>query len=114
MESREFKINALVDSACRNAGFFPNVIYHTSGFSLCHKMTTQGRCISVVVDLISKDMTNENLRLIPFEDSFDWDVYLIWNEKKGNNQFIKEWKDYTLNYIEGNKNKIGLLEDANR
>ncbi len=112
LESREFKINALVDSACRNAGFFPNVIYHTSGFSLCHKMTTQERCISVVVDLISKDMINENLRLIPFEDSFDWDVYLIWNKKKGNNQFIKEWKDYTLNYIESNK--IDLLEDANR
>lgn len=77
LESHMFKIHDLVKESCRRAGFEANVIYCTSGFSLCHKLTAQKRGISVIVNRISEDMSKQGLKVIPLEDSFSWEVFLI-------------------------------------
>ncbi len=77
LESHMFKIHDLVKESCRRAGFEANIIYCTSGFSLCHKLTAQKRGISVIVNRISEDMSKQGLKVIPLEDSFSWEVFLI-------------------------------------
>lgn len=90
-----FKIHDLVKESCRRAGFEANVIYCTSGFSLCHKLTAQKRGISVIVNRISEDMSKQGLKVIPLEDSFSWEVFLICREKYRNGRLVKKWKAYT-------------------
>ncbi len=77
LESHMFKIHDLVKESCRRAGFEANIIYCTSGSSLCHKLTAQKRGISVIVNRISEDMSKQGLKVIPLEDSFSWEVFLI-------------------------------------
>ena len=87
IESREFKIHDLIVNKCRAAGFEPNIIFETSGFSLCHKMVRDNKGISVTVDFISDDMSNQNFVLIPFSDGlYEWKICMLTrkNEVVGN------------------------------
>ena len=59
IESPEFHIHSLIVEKCRKAGFEPNIVFETSGFSLCHKMVQQNKGISVTVDFIFDDMKQE-------------------------------------------------------
>ena len=43
IESREFKIHDKIVNKCREAGFEPNIVFETSGFSLCHKIVEKGK-----------------------------------------------------------------------
>ena len=87
IESREFKIHDLIVNKCHDAGFEPNIIFETSGFSLCHKMVKDSQGISVTVDFISDDMGANGLVLIPFSDgTYEWKICMLTrkNEVPGN------------------------------
>lgn len=87
IESREFKIHDLIINKCRENGFEPNIIFETSGFSLCHKMVRDNKGISVTVDFVSDDMINSNLVLLPFSDGdYEWKICMLTrkNEVPGN------------------------------
>ena len=101
IESREFKIYDLIVNKCRAAGFEPNIMFETSGFSLCHKMVRENKGISVTVDFISDDMGHDNLVLVPFSDG-DYRLKICMltrkNETVGNGvdlfqKHVKEWMD---------------------
>lgn len=78
IENSEFNIHHLITSKCRAAGFTPNIIFETSGFSLCHKMVKRRKGISVTVDFIYDDMQDENLVMVPFSDGqYLWSTYIL-------------------------------------
>lgn len=105
LESHKFKIHDLVKERCQRAGFDANIIYCTSGFSLCHKLTAQKRGISVIVDRISDDMSKQGLKIIPIEDSFLWEVKMICKNKNKDLKHIRRWKTYTQRYL-GNQGHL--------
>ncbi len=87
IESSEFKIHDLIFRKCQEAGFKPNIIFETSGFSLCHKMVRENKGISVTVDFVSDDMGHSNMVLIPFsDDNYEWKICMLTrkNEVPGN------------------------------
>lgn len=87
IENHEFKIHDLIVNKCREAGFEPNIVFETSGFSLCHKMVSDNKGISVTVDFISEDMNHNSFVLIPFsDDSYEWKICMLTrkNEIVGN------------------------------
>ena len=80
IESREFKIHDTIVNRCRAVGFEPNIVFETSGFSLCHKMVKDNKGISVTVDFISDDMRREGdgMMLIPFSDgAYEWKMCML-------------------------------------
>lgn len=101
IESREFKIHDLIVNKCREAGFEPNIVFETSGFSLCHKMVKDNKGISVTVDFISDDMGANGMVLIPFSDGcYEWKICMLTrkNEAVGNGvdifqKHVKTWMD---------------------
>lgn len=103
LESRMFKIHSLVKKSCLEAGFEPNIIFCTSGFSLCHKLTAQKRGISVIVDRISDDMISPYLKRIPIEDSFRWEVKMICKDRSKDDRHVRKWKAYTQKHIRQGK-----------
>ncbi|MFR6274182.1 MAG: LysR substrate-binding domain-containing protein [Blautia sp.] len=53
IESSEFNIHNLILSQCRLAGFKPDIVFETSGFSHCAiKWCSRCKSISVTVDFI--------------------------------------------------------------
>lgn len=96
IESHLFKIHSIIANKCRENGFMPNVIYNTSGFSLCHKLCSQKRGLSVVVDAISKDMSLNNMKIIPFSEECKWDVYMINKKEFSELKYIELFKKYAL------------------
>lgn len=103
IEGREFKIHDKIVTRCREAGFEPNIIFETSGFSLCHKMVKENKGISVTVDFISDDMRRkgDGMVLIPFSDGeYEWKMCMLTRkgETPGNGvelfqKHVKEWLD---------------------
>ncbi|WP_371361898.1 HTH-type transcriptional regulator CynR [Sporomusa rhizae] len=68
IESKKFKINHIFLDKCRKHNVAPNILFETSGFSLCHKLCKTNDYASVTIDFISEDMKDSNLTLIPFDD----------------------------------------------
>ena len=103
IESREFKIHDKIVGKCREAGFEPNIMFESSGFSLCHKMVKDNKGISVTVDFISDDMKREEdgMVLIPFSDGeYEWKICMLTRKgeviSNGVNIFqkhVKNWMD---------------------
>ena len=101
IESREFKIHDMIVNKCHEAGFEPDIVFETSGFSLCHKMVRENRGISVTVDFVFDDMGFNNMVLIPFSDGiYEWKICMLTrkNEIVGNGvdifqKHIKNWMD---------------------
>lgn len=78
IESREFKIHHLIRNKCLEAGFEPNIVFETSGFSLCHKMVKKNKGISFTVDFMFEDMKEEGIRKIPFGDGeYEWKMCML-------------------------------------
>lgn len=78
IESSQFKIHHLICDKCRQAGFTPDIVFETSGFSLCHKMCAQNKGITVTVDFIFQDMKPANTVMIPFSDGeYHWKACML-------------------------------------
>ena len=99
IESSQFHIYHLITERCEEAGFEPDIIFQTSGFSLCHKMVKANKGVSVTVDFVFDDMKESGMRLIPFSDGiYEWKACMITRKEEAENeavqcfrQFIQEW-----------------------
>lgn len=108
IESSEFNIHTLITEECKKAGFKPDIVFETSGFSLCHKMVQQNKGISVTVDFIFDDMRQEELVMIPFEEGpFYWETYMLTREGKIDNPDILLFHSHVMECMEKiRKNEI--------
>lgn len=79
IENRDFRIHHIIVDACKDEGFSPNIIFETSGFSLCHKMVKRKKGISVTVDFVFDDMKESNLVMVPFVAKENGEYPLMWS-----------------------------------
>lgn len=77
IESNMFKLHAIFINKCKKYGFEPDIIFGTSGYSLCHKLCSEGKGISLTLKSNYVDMKNTGLVTIPFEEDFRWQIYMI-------------------------------------
>ena len=104
LESSEFQIYHLITGRCREAGFQPNILFETSGFSLCHKMVSQNRGISVTVDFIFEDMRDPDLLAIPFSDGdYRWSVCMLTRKEDMDNPDLLLFRNHILSWMEAAK-----------
>ena len=104
LESSEFWIHHFIVDKCRAAGFEPNIVFETSGFSLCHKMVKQNKGISVTVDFIFDDMQDESLALIPFSDgTYRWSTYMLTRKDSSPNPDIELFCSHVLDWMKAIK-----------
>lgn len=78
IENSVFKIYHLIYDRCVRAGFTPDIVFETSGFSLCHKLCAQNKGITVTVDFIFEDMKAKDTVMLPFSDGdYEWKVCML-------------------------------------
>ena len=99
IESAAFYIHHFWRKACTKAGFEPNIIFNTSGFSLCHQLCRQKRGLSLVVERISQDMQQSDLVRIPFEVPMIWNVVLSYREELNDYEIIQAFQEHTIEWI---------------
>lgn len=101
IESSQFVIYHLIVGKCRAAGFEPNVVFETSGFSLCHKMVKAGKGISVTVDFVYDDMKGSGMKLIPFSDDvYEWNACMITRKDEAENKAVQIFCRHVEEWIE--------------
>mgnify|MGYP000364508510 CR=1 FL=1 len=90
IESSQFHIYHLIMEKCAESGFEPDIIFQTSGFSLCHKMVKENKGISVVVDFVYDDMREEGMKLIPFSDGiYEWKACMLTRRDEEENEGVQ-------------------------
>lgn len=107
IESSEFKIHHIICDKCREAGFVPDIVFETSGFSLCHKLCSQNKGITVTVDFIFQDMKPANTVMIPFSDGeYCWKACMLVRSgeyvSRETRLFIRHVQDWMKQISEGN------------
>lgn len=101
IENSEFKIYHLIVNQCRAAGFEPNIVFETSGFSLCHKMVSENKGISVTVDFISDDMRKDNLIRLPFSDgTYEWKMCMITRKNDIISPAIQIFQNHIIQWVD--------------
>ena len=101
IESSEFKIHHMIVDKCREAGFEPDILFETSGFSLCHKMVKEGKGISVTVDFVFDDMKEKGMKLIPFSDGiYEWRICMLTRKGEKLCEAVILFKQHILEWIE--------------
>ena len=100
IESTEFNIHHDIMGRCQAAGVTPNIAFESSGFSLCQKMVSKNKGISVIVDFISDDMQNSNLVLLPFADGpYYWETYMLTRRGEKPNPDILLFRDFIMDWM---------------
>lgn len=101
IESSQFYIYHLITRKCEEAGFDPNIVFQTSGFSLCHKMVRENKGISLAVDFIFDDMKEEGLKLLPFSDGcYDWNACMITRRTEEENEAVQCFRKHVQEWLQ--------------
>ncbi len=92
---------SLIMKKCEEAGFQPDIIFQTSGFSLCHKMVKENKGISVAVDFVFDDMREHGLKLIPFsDDMYEWKACMITRRDEEENEAVQCFLQYVQEWVQ--------------
>lgn len=106
IEGSEFNIYHLIVHKCLEAGFAPKIAFETSGFSLCHKMVHQNKGISVTVDFIFDDMSDDEVIMIPFSDDiYRWSTYMITRKGEEASPDIALFQQHIMDWLQAIKDK---------
>ena len=101
IESSQFHIYHLIVEKCEKAGFEPDIIFQTSGFSLCHKMVKANKGISVTVDFIYDDMREDGMKLIPFSDGrYEWKACMITRRDEEENEGVQCFRKHVQEWLQ--------------
>lgn len=101
IESSQFHIYHLITEKCEQAGFEPDIIFQTSGFSLCHKMVKENKGISVAVDFVYDDMREEGMKLIPFSDgTYEWKACMITRRDEEENEGVQCFRKHVQEWLQ--------------
>lgn len=98
IESNMFKLHSVFINKCKKYGFEPDIIFGTSGYSLCHKLCSEGKGISLTLRSNYVDMKNTGLVTIPFEEDFKWQIYMIIKKGKYIEKSIKQLIDFAYDW----------------
>lgn len=100
IESSEFNIHHDILNRCQAAGVTPTIAFESSGFSLCQRMVSKNKGISVIVDFISDDMQNSNLVLLPFSDGpYYWETYMLTRRGEKPNPDVLTFRDFIMDWM---------------
>ena len=101
IESSQFHIYHLITERCEEAGFEPDIIFQTSGFSLCHKMVKANKGISVAVDFVFDDMREDGLKLIPFSDgNYEWKACMLTRRDEEENEGVQCFQKHVQEWLQ--------------
>ena len=101
IESSQFYIYHLITEKCRQAGFEPKIVFQTSGFSLCHKMVSANKGISVAVDFIYEDMKKSGMKLIPFSDGiYEWKACMLTRKEEKENEAVRLFGEHIVQWLD--------------
>ena len=100
IESSQFYIYHLITGKCQEAGFEPEIVFQTSGFSLCHKMVKMKKGISVTVDFVYEDMAGSGLKLIPFSDGeYEWSACMLTRKEESENTAVQCFRRHIQDWL---------------
>ncbi len=102
IESSEFKIHHMIVERCRAAGFEPDIVFETSGFSLCHKMVKADKGVSVTVDFVFDDMKEQGIKLVPFSDGlYEWKMCMITRKGETVGNAVELFQEHVKAWLAG-------------
>jgi len=109
LENPEFNIHHLITGKCEQAGFSPNIVFATSGFSLCHRMVRKNKGISVTLDFMAADMGSDEMVTIPFEDEdMYWETYMLTRGGEQATPDVALFRDFVMDWM--HRIKSGEIE----
>lgn len=101
LESESFKIHHIVKNACHKAGFTPDIVFRTSGFSLCKSAVSRGSGVSVVVSNIYQEMADSDVVMIPFaaREDLQWNVNMLTRAGEPVTKAVKTFQKFVQNVL---------------
>ncbi len=91
MFNEDFYLNEIITSACKNAGFIPDIISKTSQWNFIEEMIDRELGISIMPKSVAKLLKSSSVTVNITEPNLNWRLGVIWHKDKYINFITKEW-----------------------
>lgn len=91
MFNEDFYLNEIITSACKNAGFIPDIISKTSQWNFIEEMIDRELGICIMPESVAKLLKSSSVTIEIEEPILEWRLGVIWNKDKYMNFITKEW-----------------------
>lgn len=91
MFNEDFYLNEIITSACKNAGFIPDIISKTSQWNFIEEMIDRELGISIMPKSVAKLLKSSSVTVNITEPDLNWRLGVIWHKDKYINFITKEW-----------------------
>jgi len=91
MFSEDFYLNEIITSACKNAGFVPDIISKTSQWNFIEEMIDRELGICIMPQSVAGLLKSSSVTVEIDDPPLNWRLGLIWNRDKYINFITKEW-----------------------
>src|SRR5690625_3592102 len=91
MFNEDFYLNEIITSACKNAGFMPDIISKTSQWNFIEEMIDRELGICIMPQSVARLLKSSSVTVKIEGPSLNWRLGVIWNKDKYINFITKEW-----------------------
>lgn len=94
IESKKFKVYSKFVDYCRIFGFEPNILFESTEIGFAHKLAHLNKGVALSVASAAKDITYEDVIILPFEENFLWEWCVISRINEGLSPVCLEFIKY--------------------
>ncbi len=94
IESKKFKVYQKFVDYCKVLGFEPTILFESTEISFAHKLAHFNRGIAISVVSAAKDITYDDVVVLPFEEKFLWEWCVISRINEGLSPVCLEFIKY--------------------
>ncbi|WP_411844474.1 cidABC operon transcriptional activator CidR [Salinicoccus sp. HZC-1] len=98
MFNEDFYLNEIIASACKNAGFMPDIISKTSQWNFIEEMIDAELGICIMPESVAKLLKSSSVTMQITEPALKWRLGVIWNKDQYINFITKEWLKFFQQY----------------
>ncbi len=76
-------------NSCEREGFFPNIKIKTMEAAMIYEFVAEGIGVGIDVDIHSRTLKLDEVKLIPIEDAIPWTIYVAYNQSQEKNKAVQ-------------------------
>src|SRR5699024_10805787 len=100
MFNEDFYLNEIITSACKNAGFTPNIFSNTAQWHFIEEMIDAGLGICIMPQSVASLLKSSSVTVEIGDPVLRWRLGVIWNRDRYMNFITQEWLKFFQYYYQ--------------
>ena len=96
--NKDYRVNHDFRRKCDEFGFSPNIVAETVDTNCLYKLCRLAVGVGILIDCSVDHFDMQDLKIIPFQEEFTWDIYSIFQLQNSNLPLIRAFQTHLQTY----------------